>query len=119
MASVAQNILIDTETGQRGEKGKKSCSFNQRQENFTIFAKLKGKPSKAVKLKFQTSPNGKDWKDITDTKLEFEEELFFHDMKENMLAHFRVIYDESALVKGKDKEKVADLHVAVCFRDAR
>jgi len=126
MASVAQQLLIDTKTGQYGSNSMKSTSWNQRQDNFTIFAKLEGSPLKKLKVEFETSPNGTDWKPLKEVEMELSEEVFFHDLKDDhMLAHFRAKYDSKALWrvtgKGKSKkeEKVADLKVAICYRDKR
>jgi hypothetical protein len=125
MASVAKQVLISTKTGQRGTDAKKATSFNQRQDNFVIFTKLEGEPVKPIGVKFATSPNGKDWKQLGEVELKKDGELLFHDVKDYMLAHFMVSYDESALKKvtGKGKSKeveyVADLHVEICYRDVK
>lgn len=125
MASVAQQLMIDTKVGLRGEKSAKTVSFNQRQDNFTLFAKLSGKPLKKMKVKFETSPNNEDWKVLKEVELENDGDILLDDVKENMLAHCKVSYDESVLSKvtgkGKSKEveKVADFKAAVLYRDKR
>jgi len=125
MASVAQQLLIDTKVGIRGNKSTKTVSFNQRQDNFTLFAKLSGKPLKKLKVKFETSPNSEDWKVLKEFELEHDGDLLLDDVKENMLAHCKVSYDETALLKvtgkGKNKEveKVAEFKAAVLYRDKR
>ena len=124
MASVSKQILVDTKTGQRGEGGIKACSWNQRCVDFTTFCKLepiKGEKAKPVKVLFETSPNGKDWRTVHRLELKEDESVDFKDYVEtHMLAHFRVCYDENALFKGqKEKTKVADLHAEINYRDVK
>lgn len=125
MASVSKVILIDTKTGQRGLKGQRQTSFNQRCEDFTTLVYLEqvdGEKSKPVTVVVETSSDSEHWKPIHEVEVSSDKPFEYKDLNDhNMLCHLRVSYDEDKLYK-KSKDgvtPVGHLHAEVCFRDMR